>query len=353
MEPVRLGVIGCGVIGPHHLSAASKSPSIDLVAIADLIEDKVKKAAEQYNPKKTYLNGLDLINDPDVEAVVLAFPTCGRFKMAMEAFAKGKHVLTEKPVAMNANQVKQMIEARGSLIAGCCSSRYRFIEGAKIVTDFVASGALGPLRVVRCRNIGACGEEPTSPRPEWRLKKSLNGGGILVNWGCYDLDYLLGITGWSLKPQTAFAQTWTVPPQFESHVASGSDAEAYYTAMIKCEGGTILEIERGEYMPSATEDAWQIIGTKGSLRLTMVTTNPKKIIHDDTTTEKGVSTKILWEGEEDASMVHAGPTTDFAQAIRENRQPNTSLEKAFVVQAITDAIYASAESGKSVDVAKL
>jgi predicted dehydrogenase len=353
MKPVKLGVIGCGVIGPHHLSSASKSPEIELVAIADLIEDNLKKASEQYKPKKTYTNGLDLINDPDVEAVVLAFPTVGRFKMAIEAFSKGKHVLTEKPVAMNADQVKQMIKARGNLIAGCCSSRYRFIEGAKIVTDFVASGALGDLRVVRCRNIGACGEEPTTPRPEWRLKKALNGGGILVNWGCYDLDYLLGITGWLLKPQTAFAQTWTIPPQFESHIAPGSDAETHYTAMIRCEGGTILEIERGEYMPTATEDAWQIIGTKGSLRLTMVTSNPKKIIHDDTSKEKGVMTKILWEGNENDAMVHAGPVLDFAQAIQEKRQPKTSLENAFIIQSITDAIYASASNGKAVEVETL
>jgi predicted dehydrogenase len=353
MEPVKLGVIGCGVIGTFHLSAASKSPLIDLVAAADLIDDKVKKAAEQYNVKKTYKEGLDLINDPEVEAIVLAFPTCGRLKLALKAFEKGKHVLTEKPVAMSAGDVKQMIKARGDLIAGCCSSRYRFIEGAQVVTDFVASGALGPLRTVRCRCIGAAGEAPDSPRPEWRLKKALNGGGILVNWSCYDMDYLLGITGWSLKPLKVFAQTWTIPPQFESHIAPGSDAETYYTAMIRCEGGTVFQIERGEYMPAQTEDAWQIVGTKGTLRLTMVASNPKKVIHDDTSTEKGVISKVLWEGNEDDSMVHAGPVTDFAKAIRENRQPKTSLEHAFVVQAITDAIYASAKCGDAVDVETL
>jgi len=353
MEPVRLGVIGCGVIGPMHLAAASKSPLIEIVAVADLIEENVKKAAAQYNAKKTYADGLDLINDPDVEAIVLAFPTHGRLKLALKAFEKGKHVLTEKPVAMNAGEVRQLIKARGDLISGCCSSRYRFIEGAQIVTDFISSGALGPLRTVRCRCIGAAGEAPVTPRPEWRLKKALNGGGILVNWGCYDMDYLLGITGWSLKPLKAFAQTWTIPPQFESHIAPGSDAETYYTAMVLCEGGTIFQIERGEYMPAQTEDAWQIVGTKGTLRLTMITTNPKKVIHDDTSTEKGVITKVLWEGNEDAAMVHAGPVTDFAQAIRENRQPKTSLENAFVVQAITDAIYASAKKGTAMDVEAL
>ncbi len=173
--------------------------------------------------------------------------------MALRAFAKGKHVLTEKPVAMNADEVREMIAARGELTAGCCSSRYRFRKGAEVVTAFIANGGLGDLRVVRCRAIVATSKKPDTPLPAWRLIKSLNGGGILVNWGCYDLDYLLGITGWSLKPKTVFAQTWTVPPPFESHVAPSSDAETHYIATIRCEGGIILSIERGEYMTAQSE----------------------------------------------------------------------------------------------------
>jgi predicted dehydrogenase len=350
MEPVRVGVIGCGVIGTHHLSTATKAENVELIAIADLVESLRQSASERFQPRKVYADGQALIADPEIEAVVLAFPTAGRTRLALAAFGAGKHVLTEKPVAMNAGEVRQMIAAKGDLVAGCCSSRYRFVQGADAVTDFIATGALGPLRLVRHRNLSACGPQPTSPRPEWRLKKRLNGGGYLVNWGCYDLDYLLGITGWTLKPKTVFAQTWTVPPQFESHVAPGSDAETHYIALIRCEGGTILSLERGEYMPAQSENAWQIVGTKGSLRLHMTETNPKRILFDDTTTEHGVVTRTVWEGEEDRSRVHAGPLTDFADAIRGNRPPKTSLENALVMQQITDAIYQSAETGSSVNI---
>jgi len=345
-----MGIVGCGVIGTHHLSTATQAENVELVAVADLIESLRQSAAEKFHPRKVYADGLDLVNDPDVEAVVLAFPTVGRTRLALAAFAAGKHVLTEKPVAMNADEVRQMIAAKGNLIAGCCSSRYRFTEGADAVTDFIATGALGPLRLLRHRNLSACGPRPATPRPEWRLKKRLNGGGYLVNWGCYDLDYLLGITGWTLKPKTVFAQTWTIPPQFESHIAPGSDAETHYIALVRCEGGTVLSLERGEYMPAQSEDAWQIIGTKGSLRLHMTEARPKKIVFDDTTTEEGVVPRTIWEGEEDRSRIHAGPLTDFAAAIRENRPPKTSLENALVVQQITDAIYRSAESGSAVEV---
>ena len=348
MEPVRLGVVGCGVIGPSHMRAAVASPLLELVAVADLIEERAAKAAAKFEVPKTYRSGSELLDDPDVEAVVLAFPTGKRTALALEAFAKGKHVLVEKPVAMNAGEVRQMIAARGALKAACCSSRCRFRQGARMAAELIATGALGDLRVLHCRCLSACREKPDTPRPDWRLIRARNGGGYLVNWGCYDLDYLLGITGWSLKPELVLAQTWRIAPHLESHVHPGSDAETHFAALIRCEGGTAISFERGEYMAASTENAWQIVGTKGSLRLQMVGGSPNRIVHDDTTEEEGATTRTLWEGEEDGSATSSGPATDLAAAIREDREPMTSLERALVVQQITDAIYASAASGQAV-----
>ena len=221
MEPVKVGVIGCGVIGSRHLSIASEAPHIALVAAADLIEANRTNATARFNPPKMYSNDLDLLNDDEVEAVVLAFPTQYRTEVALRAFERGKHVLIEKPIAMNTAEVEQLIAARGDLISGCCSSRNRFRAAAQLATQLITSGGLGELRSVHCRAIRGAGKEPDTPRPAWRLTKALNGGGILVNWGCYDLDYLLGITGWQLKPETIFAQTWTVPQVFQSHITPG------------------------------------------------------------------------------------------------------------------------------------
>jgi UDP-N-acetyl-2-amino-2-deoxyglucuronate dehydrogenase len=349
MEPVRVGIIGCGVIGTSHMRAANESPDIELIAAADLIDANREKAEAQFSPKRMYTDGADLVADAEIELVVLAFPTAYRGKVGLDVLGAGKHLLTEKPVAMNAGEVKALIAARGDLQAACCSSRYRFTKGAEVATELIASGALGELRTVRHRNLSAAGKLPTSPRPEWRLKKHLNGGGYLVNWGCYDLDYLLGITGWSLKPLTVFAQTWTVPPPYESHIAPGSDAETHYTAMIRCEGGTILAIERSEFTAAERDEAWGIIGSEGSLRLAMTASKPGRIVHAKANTVEGTSAETLWEEDEDRS-IHAGPLTDLARAIREGRPPKTSLEQALVVQQITDAVYLSAETGEAVPI---
>lgn len=348
MEPVRLGVIGCGVIGNHHLQVATASQRVKVVALADLLDDRAQAAGEKYGVGTLYKQGLDLLDDADVEAVVLALPACGRTELALRAFARGKHVLDEKPIAMNAGEVKQMIAARGDLVAACCSSRFRFSDAADAVANLIASGALGDLRVIHCRALIQAGPPPDKPRPEWRLKKALNAGGILCNWGCYDLDYLLGLAGWTLKPKTVFANVWPIPAQLAPHVPPGSEAETHFAALIRCEGGTVISFERAEYAAAATEGAWHIVGSRGSVKLNMNSTAPEAIVCHESTTESGLVTKTIYEGE--GKRQASGPLEDFVSAIRENQPLKTGLEQALVVQQITDAIYASAERGTAVEV---
>lgn len=360
MQPVKYGVIGCGVIGPTHMKANASYDHLDLVAVADLIPERAAKAAADYNVAKVYGEGKDLIDDPEVELVVLAMPTCHRKELALYAFSKGKHVLTEKPVAMNAGDVDDLIAARGDLKAACCCSRYSFITHHQVAAEFIAAGNLGALRSVYMRSYFPAAPPPAEPKPEWRLKRHLNGGGFLMNWGCYDLDYLLALCGWQLKPEKCFAQHWPVAPHLQSHLPAGSDAETYYTALIRCEGGTVLSLDRGEYMPISQESAWHIMGEKGTLRLTMTAvaaagptasagaSNWKQIVFEEATVDRGLVSTVLWEGEEDLSRVSTGPVADLALAIRENRDPRTTLEKARLIQQISDAVYQSGWTGDCV-----
>ncbi|NPV47553.1 MAG: Gfo/Idh/MocA family oxidoreductase [Armatimonadetes bacterium] len=348
MSRIRVGVIGCGVMGPRHAEAAAGCELTELVAVADLIPERARETAARFDVARVYGPGSDLIADPDVDLVVLAMPAHARTALALQAFAAGKHVLTEKPVAMDATEVEALIAARGSLKAACCSSRYRFLEGASVAAEFVASGALGQLRTVWMRSLFPAAPPPSEPRPEWRLKRCLNGGGFLMNWGCYDLDYLLGITGWRLQPQEVFAQCWPVPEQLAPHLPPGSDAETHYVALVRCADGTMLSIERGEYMAASAESGWQIVGDRGSLTLTMTVSNPKRIIYESATTQEGHRSEVLWEGDENTDLIMTGPLTDLAAAIVEDREPMTSLEKALVVQRLSDAIYRSAQAGTAV-----
>lgn len=349
MRPVRLGVIGVGVIGSANLRDAMACEMVDVVAAADLRVERREYAREQGVPR-IYEDGRDLLDqDDEVEAVILAFPCMGRTAMALRAFARGKHVLTEKPVAMNAAEVRSMIRARGELVAGCFSCRYRFHEPARVAADLVAGGALGELRRLHVRCLHAAGSRTDRVPPPWRESFAMNAGGILTNWSCYDLDYILGVSGWYFRPRLALANWWPCVPQFRHHVAPESDADAHFCALVSGEDGSLLTIERAEFLPMADEDAWQIIGSRGALRLRMTATGGGQILHDDSRGDEGVMTDVVWEGD---SAPGGNPLVieDFAGAIREGRQPATDLEKALVIARITDAIYASAASGRAVDV---
>ena len=112
--------------------------------------------------------------------------------------------------------------------------------------------------------------------------------------------------------------------------------------------GVSLSIERGEFMPAHSASAWQIVGTNGSLTLSM-TGDEKRIVHDDTSAEEGVVSKTIWEGD-DSGRGNPGVIEDFALAVREEFPPATSLENSLVIAQISDAIYASARLGKAVEV---
>ncbi|MEX0653231.1 MAG: Gfo/Idh/MocA family oxidoreductase [Phycisphaeraceae bacterium] len=354
MSKVTFGLVGCGVIAGMHAEAAKASPDAELVAVTDLRADAAKAFADKHGVATVHASTDDLFADANVDAVVLAMPVKGRTALAVEALQAGKHVLLEKPAAMNVDEVAQIMAARdaaGDRVVAGCSARHRFLPSAEKATEVVASGVLGALRVVRGRAVMPAGGPPKSPPPVWRVRKDLNAGGIMSNWGVYDLDYLLGVCGWTLTPRQVLAQVWSVSRQFGNRVAEGSDAETHVAALVQCEGGVALTLERGEFVPTVRDTAWQIIGERASLRMNLLPGKENQLWLDESDEEKGVVSKLLWEGEETWPTVHNGPLGDLAEAIVHGRPPRTGLEQAMVIQRITDAIYASSDTGQAVTLA--
>jgi predicted dehydrogenase len=208
----------------------------------------------------------------------------------------------------------------------------------------VASGRVGAIREIRIVHHVPCGKPKPDPVP-WRLNKAANGGGYLANWGVYDLDYLLAVTGWTLRPEVALAQTWPIADHLKHHIAEGSDAETHVSALIRCAGGAVINMSRGEYLATAAYSGWQIIGERGAIRQPVGTGDDYKVEIDGVNPDAGTRTETLWEGAADWDAPHAGPVRDFADALLEGRPPATPLEQARVVQQICDALYHSADTG--------
>jgi hypothetical protein len=119
LEPVRLGIVGCGVIGRIHAKVAAESAFIRPVAVVDIRESAAQEVASLHHIPKAYTSVEQLVADPEVEAVVVALPTGGRLEVALKALSASKHTLVEKPIGMNRAEVEKLIAAQGDTISGC------------------------------------------------------------------------------------------------------------------------------------------------------------------------------------------------------------------------------------------
>ena len=351
MRKIKVGIVGCGVIGQIHMQNTVNSRLGQLVAVCDMNPQAMAAAAAKFSVPKTYVSLTDLFADREVEAIVLAMPTNGRAQLGIQALQAGKHVMLEKPAGMNADEIRTLIQARGNLTVAGCSSRMHFLPSSQKAKELVGSGVIGNVRMIHCRAHAAAGKKPEKLPPLWRLKKDVNGGGFLLNWGCYDLDYFMDIMDWKVEPQVILARTWGLPEIYSGYVVSGAaDAETYYTALINCAHGLSINMERGEYMPSHGQAAWQVVGDRGSLNLFMPPAENKKIVLDAADAAEGVKSQTVWEGSDSWDIAHAGPLNDFLAGIQEKRPPATDLERSLLLQKIFDGIYASARTNDAVKI---
>ena len=113
MTPLQLGIIGCGTIGAVHAQTAAASDQIELVAVADVQRALAEKVAAAHTVERVYSSGAELLADAHVEAVVLALPASFRIELGLQALRAGKHLLTEKPVARSADEVRRLISVQG------------------------------------------------------------------------------------------------------------------------------------------------------------------------------------------------------------------------------------------------
>ena len=348
MKNVKIGVIGCGVMGTHHVGGFKGYRGTKVAALADPIRERAEKLAGKVGSPEIYADGMELIEKSDVDAITLTLPACARTELALAVLRKGRHLLTEKPVAMNAEDVKRMIAARGDLIAGCCSSRNSFPAPAAIVRQKIANGAVGTIRSIHARYMMPLrGPEPLPPA--WRLKRGVNGGGILMNWGCYDLDYLMQMTEWRLEPETVLAQVWSMPEMYLNRVVPGSDGDTHFTALIRCAGGEMIHLERAQYTTTTPSAMCEIVGDRGSLRLDMSARAEEGTILYTAHPRDNVSTETLCPPEDDEAAASNAVAVyhDFIDAVIEQRACRTSLERALLIQQISDAVYSSAETGEA------
>jgi UDP-N-acetylglucosamine 3-dehydrogenase len=193
VKPLRFGVVGCGAISTvFQLPTLRACPEVELVAVTDLDAAWAQKVARRFRVPEAFGDFRDLIGR--VDAALVATPNTSHADITCALLEAGVHVLCEKPMATNRSDANRMFAAAtrsgARLMAGHC---LRFSPNMTMLRRIVAEGWLGDVVEIT----GAIGGpyEGAAHRTDFRRKRGLSGGGVLVDLGIHLIDLAVWIAG--------------------------------------------------------------------------------------------------------------------------------------------------------------
>jgi UDP-N-acetylglucosamine 3-dehydrogenase len=325
MDDLRVGVIGYGLMGKLHARGLESVPGTKFVAVA---ESNAERLAEAPVHVKTYQDYHELL-ETDIDAVSICLPHRWHCESTLAALAKGKHVMIEKPIAMNLTEAQTMTaaarKAGRTLFVGLTHRFYPELREAKHLID---DGAIG--EVVAC-NDNALDNMAMLDLPPWYLDKSLAGGGAGLTDAVHLVDRLRWFTG------------------DEVVAVAGSMGNPFFHASVDDLGQMFLQFRSGiSATVTVTFMRWphpvvcdlQVLGTEGSLTVhtwkgyDLFT--PRRTVHKVVYTCEPHSEKVL--------VGIKGEFEEFYKSISENRTPWPSAEDSIKAMTILDAYYRAAVS---------
>ncbi len=346
---IGLGIVGCGQVSVYIIRETRADPRLRWAAACDVNAEVLRARADEFGIPGRYARMDDLLADPAVDAVVVATPPPLHAAQTVAALKARKHVLVEKPAALDAGEVRRMMAAQETgLVAACCSSRFRCTTTARRVTDLIARQVLGPVRRLACTALGPPPQKLEGKSPLYLYRPNWGALGVLGDWGCYDLDFLMGVCGWSLKPATALADVSGLPKVYAERHPPLNDVEVQFSAKFLFESGVAFDFRRANYFAGEARNEWLIECDEGVIDVSMVPKKPQIVLRRHTA--DGVESKVEHEGPEAWGVILGGPVLDFVGAILEGRAPLTGLAQSLLVQRLTDAVYASAQKRQAVPV---
>lgn len=186
-KKIRVGVIGCGRISVMHFVSIASIEEVELVACCDKVKEKADAAAKEYGIK-AYTSYEEMLECENLDAVHLCLPHYLHCKVAMYAFEKGVHVLTEKPMDIDYESAQRAVDRAKELgIFFGVIFQCRYNSSSRLVKDAVASGRLG--KVISARST------LTWSRPDnyydesdWKGTWDKEGGGVVIDQAIHSID---------------------------------------------------------------------------------------------------------------------------------------------------------------------
>lgn len=193
---IRLAVIGTGGMANAHAKHFLAIPGVSLTAACDIDQSRVEAYAVRHGVGAAYTDLGKLLREAPVDAVVVATPDAFHGPVTLECLKAGKHVLCEKPLALNHAEAKRMVVAAGRAgVINMVNFSYRSWPAIQAVADLVQRGVLGDLRHVEASYLQAWlpskiwGDWRTKPAWLWRLSTRHGSNGVLGDVGVHIVDF--------------------------------------------------------------------------------------------------------------------------------------------------------------------
>ena len=352
MSKVRIGIIGCGAIGSVHADAFAKVADAEVVALCDVIPDKLKAKAERHHVGKTYDDYHKLLADPEIDAVSVCMPNHMHAPIAIDAFKAGKHVFLEKPMSLNAELGKSILAARDAagkkLQMGMV---WRQTPEAVVVKEAVDKGRLGEIyqmrvKMIRRRGIPGLGG--------WFTTKAMSGGGGLIDLAVHFLDLSMWLSS-NWEPTRVSAKTyskfgtpirdyhyvsmWAGPPKYDGVF----DVDDYAAGLVRFGGKATLSFEVAWACNAEAESYIELLGTKGGVK---VGSKDGTVLHTELD-GRLADVELFYDKTPDRFVLEM---EKFVAAVQGRGEVAATGEEGVVTMKLLDAIYRSSELDREVEI---
>lgn len=286
---LQVGIIGFGFMGQTHGETLKKLDYANLVAVCDTNEATFEFASENV---ATYTSADDLLADPTINTVIIAVPNQLHLEMVVKAAKAKKDIICEKPLALNAKEVEEMIRVtKEEQVRFTVHHQRRWDHDYRVAKEIYDQQLLGDVYTIKSSLYGFNGN-----MHDWHVYPEM-GGGMLYDWGVHLIDQLL----------------WMVPADLQTIYADvrnviNEKVDDYFNIQLYFKNGVNAQIELGTYFLNSSdgwfERHWFVGGNTGSAKI-------------DGFLPKGEITRtseLLTNVPGSITMTHAGPTRSFGPA---------------------------------------
>jgi len=339
MQPIGIGILGCGNVAKIHAEAVRRVPMLKLVSVCSRTVESAERLSSQYGVP-AYSDLEEFFSDRALQAVSICTPSGTHSELGCAAALMRKHILVEKPIDVSLEKTDVLIrtcEQSGVQLGVSLQSRY--LDAPRALKKAVEENRLGkPIMASAYVKWYRTDQYYASAR--WRGTLALDGGGALINQAIHTVDLL----------------RWIVGPASEVHAYSGRllhpqiEGEDTLVATLRFRGGALGVIEAATSVYPGFKRRLEITGTEGTAILDG--DNIATWALKDGSANPAPPAGEVSDGSSNAMAIdcegHRRVMEDFALAIQEGRKPKVDGEEGRRSLELVDAIYRSAHLGKPI-----